>query len=228
MGSALERAATAVLIGTLVVTSGLVVRRHFGGDLPPPEAIPVHLYRMEEAEWATLLSVRGPVASGTAATLVVFTDYECPYCAELDGWLSPLAAEHADELVIVEIQRPLSLYPAARFEAEVAACLGAVGWPGGSSRLYEGSVHSPEELPADLRARVSGCLERGEGAAVVERDLAIAARFRIARTPMLALNGYWLSSSPEPDELLAFLEDIRAGRAPGDVSHRTETTGMFP
>lgn len=215
------------MVSLVVIVAAIMVRaapRDAGGTPPQRQAVPVNLYRMEESDWNRLVQDRTNSVDGSA-TLVVFVDYECPFCAALHELLDPMTDDPANELTIVYRQRPLSIHPAARFEAEVAACLEAHGQRTDLAQLYE---HSWIDFPESTDPTVRACVSGGHGAIIVDGDLEVAAVFRVDRTPMLALNGYWLSSTPEREELQQFLEDIRAGRKPGRASVRTETTGLFP
>src|SRR5205814_2089006 len=60
---------------------------------------------------------RGP--PNAYVTIVVFSDFQCPFCGRLVPVLSRLREEYPEDLRIVFKNEPLSFHPHARFAAEV-------------------------------------------------------------------------------------------------------------
>src|SRR2546429_7352124 len=61
---------------------------------------------------------RGP--ADAKVTIVIWADYQCPFCAKLLPVLDRLLAEHPADLRLVWRQRPLSMHPEALLAAEAA------------------------------------------------------------------------------------------------------------
>jgi hypothetical protein len=215
-------------LSLLVVLSTLLARRHLAPHAVLPIETPVHLYRMEDEEWTAITSEGESYVNSTIPTVVLFVDYECRFCAEAERWLDSVAAEWDGPLSVLRRHRPLDVFPASRFEAEVAACLKEVAREEDMVRLYEASFSSRAHLPRTIDRSVGERLESGSGRIVVEGDLALADRLGIKRVPTFALNQYWLSSPPSPREMRRLMQDIRAGRKPGDASARTDIAGINP
>lgn len=223
-----QQVGTVVLTLSLIAMGSAILVRHSAPQprraAPSMEPVPVHLYRMTDADWE-LAAGEGLLADAQpAATLVVFVDYECPFCTVVSEWLSPLVASSDDFLTVVYRQRPLSIHPAARFEAEVAACLDDAGRIADADVLYE---RSWDVIPSSVDGLVEECVRSGRGSDLVARDLSIATHLGFKKTPIFLLHGYRMSSSPEPEELRALLRDIREGRKPGTEATRTEEVGVF-
>jgi protein-disulfide isomerase len=59
-------------------------------------------------------------------TLVLFTDFECPYCAKLDARLRDLTQKHPEMRVVLR-NHPLPMHPHARLAAKAALAADAPG-----------------------------------------------------------------------------------------------------
>jgi len=76
------------------------------------------------------VSVEGLPIIGKAdalVTVVLFTDYECPFCRKVDGVLAELRALYGDDLRIAVAERPLPFHPHARAAALAALAAGEQG-----------------------------------------------------------------------------------------------------
>jgi protein-disulfide isomerase len=131
-----------------------------------------------------------------AVTVIVYTDYQCPFCARLDA--SMRAPEHLGRTRQIYRHLPLPSHPQAAAAAEAAECAGAQGrfWeysealfaagealakPGAFSGLASG-------LSLDLKA-FDRCLESGEFKQRVAEHVAQARERRIKATPTFYVNG---------------------------------------
>ncbi len=66
----------------------------------------------------TGLPFKGP--ADAPVTLVVFSDYECPYCARLEPFLKQLTQQFPDKLKVIHKQFPLNMHKMARPAAKAA------------------------------------------------------------------------------------------------------------
>jgi protein-disulfide isomerase len=67
-------------------------------------------------------------------TIVLFTDFQCPYCAKLDARLRELTAKRSDVRVVLR-NHPLPMHPDARLAAKAAIAAEAQGKLSAFARL---------------------------------------------------------------------------------------------
>ena len=131
-------------------------------------------------------------------TIVVFSDYQCPYCARLDESLAALASTYPSELRVVYKQLPLAMHPRARPAAEA---LLAAAVQGRGPAMHELLFANQKTLTdADLlalagRAQVPDLarfevdLAQHYGAEQIDRDIALAQKLGVTSTPSFFING---------------------------------------
>lgn len=170
-------------------------------------------------------------------TVVVFSDFQCPYCVRLQPALQALRREYGDDVRIVFRHLPLSSHPRAQLAAEAAVAAAMQG------KLWEFHDHlfaAPGRLArADLErhARAIGLDMAAFRAALDDRrylelvatDAAAAGALGVRGTPTMIVNGTPVVGSAPFEYLqrLIFapkLAEARAlgarGVAPADV-HET-------
>lgn len=69
--------------------------------------------------------VEGP--ADAAVTLVEYGDYECPYCGEVEPWISDIRRQMGNQVRFVFRNLPLPQHPYAEIAAEAAEAAGAQG-----------------------------------------------------------------------------------------------------
>jgi protein-disulfide isomerase len=108
-------------------------------------------YRVPVGTSAKLGSAEAPV------TLVVFTDYQCPYCKRADGTLRELLRRHPGELRLVHKHLPLPFHHAARPAARLAEAIrmsaGDEAFFAVSAELFERSPKLGREVLVELGRR---------------------------------------------------------------------------
>ncbi|WP_428261865.1 DsbA family protein [Haliangium sp.] len=130
-------------------------------------------------------------------TVVVFSDFECPYCARLHPTLQELRAVYGDRVRVVLRHLPLSFHPRAQLAAEAAVAAAAQGrlWA-----FYDRVFAEPEALSrADLErhARAAGLDMDRFRAALDDRryfeqvaaDAAAGKALGVRGTPTMFVNG---------------------------------------
>jgi protein-disulfide isomerase len=145
-----------------------------------------------------------PMALGRAdapLALVVFSDYQCPYCARFHAAVMPrLKSEYIDtgKLRLLFKDLPLSMHREALPAARAARCAGAQGkfWP-----MNEALFANQARLGADLYVRLAealtldvaafkACVAHPQTQKLVQRDASDARRLRISSTPSFVLGRY--------------------------------------
>ncbi len=136
---------------------------------------------------------RGP--SNAAATVIVYSDFDCPYCRQLHQNLGTLQQTDAFRWVYRHAPRR----PRAERAAEVSECAARQErfWQLADSLsatpLRDGTpeelAHRAETVGIDA-ARLTNCLEAGEGAARVRAQQEEARELWISGTPTFYVNGH--------------------------------------
>lgn len=108
------RVTVVVLVTLLIIATGLATENIGAGRRA---ALVAHA---SEAGW-----VRGDPEG--KVTLLVFSDFQCPFCGQLEPVLSQLLAEYPDDLRIVFRNFPLPQHPLAMPAARAAEAAGEQG-----------------------------------------------------------------------------------------------------
>jgi len=139
-----------------------------------------------------------------AVTLVVFSDFQCPYCKRFADLLAAIPADERANLRVVYKQRPLVMHPWARPAALASICAsfqgGAAFWS-----LYDWFAANQSTLTAEnLEAKVGAfasqggrikaddlhaCLAEHSAEKVLERDELLAEKYHVEATPTVFING---------------------------------------
>ena len=146
-------------------------------------------------------------------TLVVFADFQCPYCRQTAVWLKDLAHEHPKMLRIVFKHLPLSMHPDAFLAAQASDCAHRQGkfWEY-HDRLFAEADLSHSALLKYAGAigldadRFQGCLDDESSRQAVQKDIQEARTLQIQGTPTLILNGRLLSGPRSKEDLKAAID----------------------
>jgi len=154
--------------------------------------------------------VRGP--GDAAVTLVLFSDFECPFCGQIEPELARLLAAHPADVRVVWKNFPLPMHAHAELAALVAQAAGEQGkfWEM-HDLLFKNQEHL-ERADLDGYARTLGldltkfaeALEHAHGRPVIERDKAQGGKLGVSGTPGLFVNGKQLDG----DKTFAILDAV--------------------
>lgn len=129
--------------------------------------------------------------------VVVFTDFECPYCFESERTLGALRERYGDKLALEYLNYPLPNHSHARPAAVAALCAGAQG----KYREYHDLLfsHQQDLAKADFgrwaeslgldRAKFDACMATGEPDRHVDRDIREGVAAGLTSTPTFLVNG---------------------------------------
>jgi protein-disulfide isomerase len=182
---------------------------------PTPQADPAAVYRVP---------VDGAPARGPAdalVTLVVFSDFECPFCARVEPTLAQLRARYGRELRVVFRHHPLSFHPNAELAAEAAAEAFAQRGAAGFWRMHDLVFANQRALGrADLEryaaqvgldlARFRSALDQQSHQRRIAEDGRLAESLGAGGTPAFFINGRLTMGAQPPDEFARLIDEVLA------------------
>ena len=129
--------------------------------------------------------------------LVEFSDFECPYCRQLEPVLTRLRDKYGDRLRLVWKDFPLPIHSQARGAAEAARCAGDQGhfWEYHDLLFANQQSLAPDDLKRHAATmkldpgQFAACLERGRHRAEITANLEEGTRQGIEATPTVFING---------------------------------------
>ncbi|MDC3959234.1 DsbA family protein [Polyangium jinanense] len=162
--------------------------------------------------------VRGPESA--PVTLVMFADFECPFCARAEKTLRDLEQEYPGKLRIAFKHHPLKFHAHAADAARAAIAAQAQGkfWPlhdallGAQGTLdQEGIERAAETAGLDV-ARLRRDMRSAETDAQLAADKAEAARLEIKGTPTFFVNGRRIPGALPVQDFRAAIDRALVGR----------------
>lgn len=188
-------------------------------------------------------------ASGPAdapVELVVFMDFECPFCRRLaqEGFAA-LRERHAKDVRLVFRQLPLPAHQGADGAARAAVAAGNQGqfWPfaerllaSDTRRLDRGSFIAAAQAVGLDEARFLADLDAPATARAVREDMLLARRLGASATPALFFNGRFVNGVADVEMLLAEVaaelkaadELVKAGTPRAGVAAALLARGLPP
>jgi protein-disulfide isomerase len=146
--------------------------------------------------------------SSAPAQLVEFADFECPYCIKVHPELQKLKAEFGDRISLVYKNFPLPMHAHAQKAAEAASCAGLQDkfWPYHDRLFASKQIDIPQlkQFATDLGldvAKFNACLDSGQQAAAVQKDVAEAQKIGLSATPSFFLNGHFFTGALQYEDL---------------------------
>lgn len=170
----------------------------FADQLRKAATLQVNL-RAPEAPVLQIATDDQPVKGSPAApvTIVEFTDFQCPSCAQAQPVLERLSTEYGDRLRLVIRDFPLEQHEFARKAAEAAEAARAQGkyWEY-AALLFANQrslgIEKLKEYATQLgldRAKFDAMLDSGQFAAKVQRDYQDGVMLGVGSTPTIFVNG---------------------------------------
>ncbi|MDP2483845.1 MAG: thioredoxin domain-containing protein [Candidatus Palauibacterales bacterium] len=152
---------------------------------------------------------------GAPITLVLFSDFECPFCVRFLPTLDQVEDRYGDQVRLVYRQFPLNaIHPHAQLAAEASLCANA------QDRFWEmhdaifdvrGQVDPDglKTMAADLGLNAdafNACLDSGEFRHQVAADVSAGQKAGVTGTPAIFINGRYLSGA-QPFSVVSRLID---------------------
>lgn len=171
-------------------------------------------------------------------TIVVFSDFECPFCRELAKTIREhVPQKYPSDVRVVYQDFPIpSIHPWARAAAEASRCVAkqnvAAFWA-----FHDWIFDHQEEInPGNLRQKVldfgkdhqldatklGGCIDSHETAPAVDRSVRAGQGLQIEQTPTLFINGRMIGGAISWEQLASILdlELKRPANVPGPAAEK--------
>lgn len=155
---------------------------------------------------------RGP--ADAPITIVMFSDFECPYCARGHEIVQQLERRHGDDLRLVYKAFPLDMHPHALVVAMAARSAQAQGkfWAFHDLLMVQDGLDPERVLELARRAkldtrRLLRDIESFEYAAEVRRDLRQGRRLGLSSTPTFFINGRIVTGAKPVEDFEAIIAD---------------------
>ncbi len=148
----------------------------------------------------------GPVMGPdeAALTVIIFTDFECPFCIKVYPKVKSLQKRYSQDIRIVFRHFPLAIHKKAHNAAYASACAHLQGkfWPYAdllfkskgkleTAKLFEYA----KQIDLDME-KFKQCMDSGEGKKIVDADIAEGVDLNINATPALYFNGHYSIGFP--------------------------------
>ena len=171
---------------------------------------------------------QGP--DGAPVTLVVFSDFQCPYCKRAAETLTEVQRLYADRARLVFRHFPLEMHDRAQQAAEAAECAGAQGkfWPmhdqlfADARKLSDADFLAYAEKAGLEREPFARCLAGGLARRAVEEDLRAGKALGVEGTPALYINGRLVTGARSVAALRRVIDEELARTATAIRAEKTQ------
>ncbi len=158
-----------------------------------------------------------------AITVIVFTDFECPFCDKAHQKLKDLFARYPEDVRILFRNFPLNMHKDARTAAYAAACAHLQGkfWPyadllfENQEQLDTSSLYDYAEQVGMDMDKFKESMESGQGKKMVEADITEGVELGIDGTPHVFMNGHLINGVPTEKQIQIILDKYLPEKSEG-------------
>jgi protein-disulfide isomerase len=146
--------------------------------------------------------------------IVEFSDFQCPYCHQVETTLRHLLAKYADRVSLAYRDFPLvQVHPQAEMAAEASRCAGEQGkfWEY-HDQLFNATKLERSDLLGLAHAlqldekQFESCMNSGRYTAEIQKDLEEGTQAGVAGTPGFFINGVPLSGAKSAEAFTRLIE----------------------
>ncbi|MGK4005576.1 thioredoxin domain-containing protein [Sorangium sp. So ce1036] len=159
-------------------------------------------------------------------TMVVFSDFECPFCTRVETTISQLKEKYGPEkLRIIWKNNPLPFHKNARPAALAAETVFRLGGSQAFWKFHERAFQNQKALTPDNfekwaveagvdKAKFKAAFDRQEYMAKIDADMAVGKSSGVTGTPASFINGVFLSGAQPINKFTAIIdEQLKAAQA---------------
>jgi protein-disulfide isomerase len=159
-------------------------------------------------------------------TLVLFSDFQCPFCTRVEGTINQLKEKYGpDKLRVVWKSNPLPFHKDARPAALAAETVFRLGGSKAFWKFHDLAFANQRELNAANfekwageagvdKAKFKAKFDAQEYAAKIDADMAVGKSSGVSGTPASFINGVFLSGAQPIDKFTAVIdEQLAAAKA---------------
>ena len=177
---------------------------------------------------AVPVSSKDPMWGTRAApvTMVVFSDFECPFCSKVETTINQLKEKYGPEkLRILWKNNPLPFHKNARPAALAAETVFRLGGSKAFWKFHELAFQNQKSLSPENfekwagdagvdRAKFKAAFDRQEYMAKIDADMAVGKTSGVTGTPASIINGVFLSGAQPIDKFTSVIdEQLKAAQA---------------
>jgi protein-disulfide isomerase len=152
-------------------------------------------------------------------TLVLFSDFECPFCSRVEGTITQLKEKYGpDKLRVVWKSSPLPFHKNARPASVAAETVFRLAGPKAFWKFHElafanQKALTPENFEAWAvqagvdKAKFKASFDKQEFAAKIDADMAVGKTAGVSGTPASFINGVFLSGAQPIDKFTAIVDE---------------------
>lgn len=207
----------------------------FDGGLPREEGGDIERYHVPLGDSPT----RGP--ADAPVTVVMFSDFECPFCQRGHDTLLELERRYSGKVRVAYKAYPLDMHSHALLAAMAARSAQAQGkfWEFHDQLFSQRGLDLPRLIAYAQKAgldldRMRSDIESLEHAPEVRRDIRLARRLGVNSTPTFFINGRELSGAQPIEEFEAIVDEelrladawVEGGVAPADLYEHAIADGF--
>jgi protein-disulfide isomerase len=171
---------------------------------------------LDAAQQATLVAgakaVFGP--RDAKVKVVIFSDFQCPFCANATRTLDVIRHNFADKVQVVFRQFPLPFHEHAHLAAEASLAAAEQGkfWEFHDKVFANQSAIARENLDAYAKevgldvARFKSALDKGALSSAVDADFALGKTVNVEGTPTMFLNGTRVQRADDAPAVVAAID----------------------
>jgi protein-disulfide isomerase len=159
-------------------------------------------------------------------TMIVFTDFQCPYCRNFASTLRRIESGEGNKLRVVVRELPLPMHKYARKEAELSLCVANQSTPAFWSLydyLYDQNNDKDDLTDAGLAkvasradinsAKLYSCVQNHQASSQVDHDVKLASKYSVTGTPTIFVNGTRvIGELRKPDNLIELIRGMAKAR----------------
>jgi protein-disulfide isomerase len=203
--------------------SAELTKKNFTKAEPPPPAEAQQQPPEDKSIWKIPVADSDPVRGGKDAlvTIVMWSDFQCPFCSRVEATLKQVADEYKDDVRIVWKDNPLPFHNRARPAAALARFAYETKGNEGFWRAHDEMFANQQNLEDEgLKAvaekvglnwaKAKAAIDSNKYNARLDESTDLAAEFEARGTPHFFVNGRRLSGAQPYEKFKALIEEQKA------------------